>query len=314
MIEATSGQRFDARIESECRELGADAQLVYAIVAIATAFRIRLETTTLLAATGGDPSAEMRLIDDLLRTHLLVRNSDGRIRLRHRVIAERAVEFFRSERMAETPLRGLVFALAAAAKPGQLRSSPQGRAVIRLINHTFLIGFLRVTGGGAPDRVGIRGVYEEVEPLLTQDHHFWLQRGSFETEEGDIELAKNFIEQATGLAPDDPYVRTQWAYMAMKRASRRPADPGAADQVHQALAELDDVIVNRGRRDSYPFHVYGSQGLAWANRGGLTREDKEQLLLQLRRVVDEGLDLHRGNRELLQLARDLENAYLKLAV
>jgi len=314
MIEATSGQRFDARIESECRELGADAQLVYAVVAIATVFRIHLETTTLLAAIGGDPGAEMRLIDDLLRTHLFVRSSDRRIQLRHRVIAERAIEYFRSERMAETPLRGLVFALAAAARLGHLRSTPEGRAVIRLINHKFLVGFLRMTNGREPDRVGIRGVYEEVEPLLTQDHHFWLQRGSFETEEGEIDLAKNFIEQATSLAPEDSYVRTQWAYMTMKRASRRPADPGVADQVEEAFSVLDDVIANRGRRDSYPFHVYGSQGLAWANRGGLTRDDKERLLLQLRRVVDEGRKLHKGNRELLQLARDLENEYLTLAV
>ncbi len=160
--------------------------------------------------------------------------------------------------------------------------------------------------GREPDRVGIRGVYEEVEPLLTQDHHFWLQRGSFETEEGEIDLAKNFIEQATSLALEDSYVRTQWAYMTMKRASRRPADPGAADQVEEAFSVLDDVIANRGRRDSYPFHVYGSQGLAWTNRGGLTRDDKERLLLQLRRAVDEGRELHKGNRELLQLARDLE--------
>ena len=126
----------------------------------------------------------MRIVDDLLRTHLFVRDERRRAQLLHRVVAERAVEFFKSERIVETPLRGLVFALAASARSGDLRRTRQGRHVIRLINHTFLIDFLRTPDGREPDRVAIRGIYEEVEALLTQDHHFWLQRGSFETEEG----------------------------------------------------------------------------------------------------------------------------------
>lgn len=312
MIEATSGQRFMAKIESECRDLGPEAALVYGVVALAGNFRITLRNEDVLAALGGDIVEQMRILDGLLRTHLLVKDKHGRISLRHKVIAERAVEFFRSAGLVETPLRGLVFAMAAASRPGYLRDTAQGRATIRLINHQVLIEFLR-TADGAVDQVGIRGIYDEIEGLLAPDFHFWLQRGSFETEQGDLDLAKNFIEQARSIAGEDPYVRTQWAYMTLKRASRRPKDPAASEQVAAAFEELDEAIASRGRQDFYPFHVYGSQGLAWVNRSDLSQSEKAQLLQLLRGVVTDGLKLHNGNRELGQLARDLEAAYLKLA-
>lgn len=318
MIEATSGERFDARIESECRELGAEAALIYGVSALATNFRIRITNADLLAAVGGEPADQMRLISELERTHLLVRQN-GSLQLRHRVIAERAVDFYRASRMVESPLRGLVFALAAACTPGELRKSSAGRGLIRLINHKLLIEFLRtpeaMEGSRTdPDTTGIRGVYEEVEDLLTHDFHYWLQRGSFETEVGNLDLAHNFIEQARGLAPDDPFVRTQWAYMTLKRASRRVTDPDSSIQVENAFGELDDQIVSRGKKDVYPFHIYGSQGLAWASRAPLVPDEKKVLLQKLRTIMDEGRKLHPGDRELKKLAKDVDTTYFSLAV
>jgi hypothetical protein len=313
MIEATSGQRFDARIESECRELSPESAFVYAVVALATVFRVRADHQLVLAAVGGDPSSQVRALNELERTHLLVRDAKNRISLRHRVIADRAVEFFRSARMVETPVRGLAFALAASVQPGNLRGTSEGQALIRLMSHDRLIEFLRSGSGAGPDVVAIRGVYQELELLLAHDHHLWLQRGSFETEAGDLDLAKNFLEQARGLAQDDPYVLTQWAYMTLKRASRRPEAPASPESVDEALSVLTEVIGTRGRRDAYPFHVYGSQGLAWVKRADLSPSDAAQFLLSLREVVDDGITLHRGARDLRQLATDLEHAYLLLA-
>ena len=42
LIEATSGKRFDEKVESECAGLDGDAQLLYAITALATNFGIPL--------------------------------------------------------------------------------------------------------------------------------------------------------------------------------------------------------------------------------------------------------------------------------
>lgn len=313
MMEATSGRRFDARVESECSEMSPDGALVYAVVGLATAFRIRISRQLLLMAVGGDPADRISTLDELERTHLVVRDKRGNVGLRHRMIAERAVEFFRHERMISTPLRGLAFGLAASVTPGELRSSQEGQSLIRVMNHERLMEFLRSLDGETPDVVEIRQVYEVLEPLLSQDHHYWLQRGSFETEVGELDLAKNFIEQARGLAPDDPYVRTQWAYMTLKRASRNSEDPGSVEQVEVAFQELADVIEQRGRKDAYPYHVYGSQGWAWVKHGRLAPDDKVRTLLDLRHVVDEGANLHREDRELKQLAKDLEQRYLLLA-
>ena len=313
MIEATSGKQFEAKIESECRELSPEALVIYGVIALAMNFRIRVSAPEVIAAVGGDPAAQMRTLDQLVRTHLLVRDKRGFLELRHRVIAERAVNFFRNARLIETPLRGLIFAMAAAATPGALRDSPQGRGAIRLLNHTLLIGFLRAPGGKEPDLVGIRGVYEEVESLLTHDFHFWLQRGSFETETGDLDLAINFIVAGPGSLSRRRLCPVAWAYATLKRASRNPTFPGAPAAAEAAFDALEESIARRGKRDSYAFHVNGSQGLAWANRAGLSPDEKQRLLMTLRRVVDDGLSLHPTNRELRQLARDLEAAYLKLA-
>lgn len=149
---------------------------------------------------------------------------------------------------------------------------------------------------------------------MNGDHHYWLQVGSFETEEGDLDLAKNFLDQARGMAATDPFVQTQWAYMTLKRASRHAADPAARDEVEGAFDELSDVIDARGNRDYYPFHIYGSQGLAWIKRAPLSRDDKALQLLRMRRVVDQGLDLHPGNKELTMLRGDLDREYLSMAI
>ena len=104
------------------------------------------------------------------------------------------------------------------------------------------------------------------------------------------------------------------AYTTLKTASRNPNDPSSAANTAQAFEELDEAIEQRGRADSYPFHVYGSQGLAWANRAPLNTDQRAALLQTLRRVVEEGITLHGGRRDLKQLADDMEAAYLSLAV
>ena len=52
MIEATSGRRFDEKVESECRDLGTEAGLLYAIVAIATLHRHAVTRQDVLLAAG----------------------------------------------------------------------------------------------------------------------------------------------------------------------------------------------------------------------------------------------------------------------
>ena len=271
MIEVTTNERFVHRVESECRELAGVGGYLYAVAAVATQFRAGLTYQELLTAAGGDAAELLADVQRLLSRHLLVHDRNGLVTLRHRVIAERAVYFYQSTGQLAEALTGLMFSLASNAQPGALRSSRQGRLLIRLISHELLIRMLRAPRSETVDHSAVRQAYEELEGVLGTDYHYWLQRGSFETEEGDLDLAKNFIEQSRAINPDDRIVDTAWAYMTLKRASRRAMDVDAAGQADEAFEVLTAVIEARGRRDPYPFHVYGSQGLAWLKRSPLAR-------------------------------------------
>ena len=313
MIEVTSGERFGEKIESECRQLTGWSGMVYAVVTVATQFRAALSDHEILTAVGEDPATVMTHLDGLLRRHLLVRTKGGGITLRHRVIADRALGHYRGAGQLAEPLAGLIFSVAATVRPTDLHSSSRGRLLIRLINHERLLGLLRNPTSGDADLVAIRHIYDGVEDMLGNGHHYWLQRGSLETEEGNLDRAKNFLDQARGMEPEDPFVRTQWAYMSLKRASRRASDADAVDEATTAFSELEDVIESRGKRDPHPFHVYGSQGLAWLKRAPLARRNKVEGMERLREVVSTGLELHPAREDLKRLSRDLQQEYLMLA-
>jgi len=85
------------------------------------------------------------------------------------------------------------------------------------------------------------------------------------------------------------------------------------DEATTAFSELEDVIESRGKRDPHPFHVYGSQGLAWLKRAPLARRNKVEGMERLREVVSTGLELHPARQDLKRLSRDLQQEYLMLA-
>ena len=66
--------------------------------------------------------------------------------------------------------------------------------------------------------------------------------------------------------------------------------------------------------DHYPFHIYGSQGLAWAKRAPLGTPERIQLFNQIRAVVNEGLKKHPSSPDLITLSQDLTREYLMIAV
>jgi hypothetical protein len=315
LLEVTQGVRFEEKIESECRQLEGDAPLLYAIASLATYAGAPLADQELVAASGDATTASEEL-QRLLGRHLLIRTSSERIAVRHSVIAERVVRYYQSKGVIAQVFTALISGLASNARIGELRVTRSGRLLIRLLNHEYLIRLVYRGKDHTADVDSVRAIYDAVEPLLNSDYHYWLQRGSFETKEdpGELALARNFLDQARSMASDDAHVRTQWSYMMLKRASRRAGEAGVDEDARIAFEELEDVIATRGNRDFYPFHVYGSQGLAWAHRAPLSADAKKRLLEQLRRVVDDGLRAHPGSSELRDLKKDLDREYMMLAV
>lgn len=316
LLEVTQGVRFEEKIDSECNELEGEAPMIYSIASLATYAGGSLSEAELIASSG-DATTASEEIQRLEGRHLLVRTGSGRIAVRHKVIAEHVVGYYQGKGIIAQVCAALIAGLASNVPLGQqLRESGSGRLLIRLISHQFLIRLVYRGGNSRDDISAVRGIYDAVEPLLRADYHYWLQRGSFETKEdpGDLTLARNYLDQALSMAGDDTYVRTQWSYMMLKSASRHANTAGAADDAEVAFGELEDVIAAKGSSDSYPFHVYGSQGLAWVHRAPLSNDDKQQTLEKLRQVVASGLYLHRGNPDLTRLKSDLDHDYMMLAV
>lgn len=309
MIEATSGQRFEDKIEDECRQLLPDQALIYAIVALATRFRTWLSRQEILIASGDSSVERLNHIDALVRQHLIVEQAPDQLVLRHRVIAEHAIGFFRKQHHLGEAVDGLLFVVATRAQSVSSRFSRMFKLMIRLMNHQFLIEEVGDLGE-------VRGIYERVQPMLGIDFHYWLQRGSLEVKVGDLDLAENYLDQARGLAPGDYRVKTEWAYMSLKRASRDATSgkPGWRERAEEAFADLVEAISGRGANDPYPYHVFGSQGLRYVRRAPLDLQEKERLLDSLRKQVGEATRVHPGVDDLKQLRDDLEKEYLLLSV
>jgi hypothetical protein len=82
---------------------------------------------------------------------------------------------------------------------------------------------------------------------------------------------------------------------------------------------MGDSILNtqtedRGRRDPHPFHVLGSQTLAWVRSKQLPILEKRRLLDETRDIVNVGRQRHRRSQELDQLSQDLQHEWLMTAV
>ncbi len=308
LIEVTSGRRFDEKIEDECREMKGDHVLVYLLLAIATRFRTWLSVDEVLLAAGGDHAKRLSEFDALVRQHLVVESKPKRFYVRHRVVAERVFAHFRRQQQVASALEGLLFAFSTRLPDGPLRSSREGRLLIRLLNHQSMIE-------DVGDQLQIRQIYDRIESVMAQDHHYWLQRGSFEVERGDLERAENYLNQARGLAPEDDFVQTEWAYMELKRATQDAAmgASGWRERAEEAVAEINDVIARSGTRNPHPFHVLGTQGLKFIKAAPFSPTEFERTLLEIRATVDRGLRLHRGNDRLAQLSTELEREYLLLA-
>lgn len=307
MIQATSGRRFEEKVVEELFDLDEDGQLVYSLVAVASAFRFSLTKDEVLTASGDSSNKVLNVVDQLSRRGILTATGvDGSIRARHRMIAEILLKELQSRLLLSSILFGLALVCATRVNPKLNRSARAWRFLRKIINHEFLVRALGVEPA--------RNLYGSIESLLHWDSHYWLQRGSLEVEYGDLALADNFLNQARGLAPDDPLVDNERAYLLFKQAIQNPAGIDAPEMVTEATTLLEDLISIRGKFDPYPYHVLGSQGLAWARRGIVKLEEKKTYLQKLLRRIEEGQRNHPRQEDLKKLHEDLQRELLSLSI
>ncbi len=307
MMEATSGEKFDEKAITEFSQLDERQRLLYAIICLVSSQRYTIDRQEVLLAAGSSDLIATNALEALATRHIVVRKDiNFDYRARHRMIAEVIVAGMEFRSYVEPVLEGVCKGLAMTVGPTLSRNDRRWRRLIRFTNHDFI---LHIT---TPD-VGSR-IYDSLEPLLHWDYHFWLQRGSLEVESGDLSLATHFLGTARSMRRDDRYVETEWAYLLMKKAAKQPTNVSADAWFTEGRAYLEQLIGERGKVDFYPYHVLGSQGLAWIRQAALGREEKRALLKSLADKLDEGVANHPRAEEIKNLAQDLRREWLLTAV
>jgi tetratricopeptide (TPR) repeat protein len=307
MFSATSGARFQEKIPDEYFQLPQNLQRVYAVVALASTFRYRMTRQEILLALDDSTNEALNSIETLLSRHILVEMppSSGYLQARHRMIAEMVRDELLKRGQIADSIFGLAF-VASSYRHAGLPKKHRVRALLRNItNHDFLYKHLDL------DRSQM--LYQELEDMLSDDSHYWLQRGSLEVEFGDLRLAENFLNQARGLSPNDAFIENEWAYLLFKKALEQPKSLVAQEYVQEATRSIEAVIATT-KSGPYPFHVLGSQGLAWSRVGIPSDEDKAKYLSDLKRTVEKGIALYPDNKNLRELRDSLQWAYLSLAL
>jgi hypothetical protein len=303
MIQATSGENFEKKAQVEYTELEGAQREAYGLIAVATALRNTVSKDEVLLAFGDSHEEALVALERLLAHHLVVtRSPNGEYRCRHRVIADLVFEKMKEQGYLHDAIAGLAWALATKVGSMPDRRSRTVKFLIRLTNHDFLLRTI--------DFMAARDLYTRLEPVLSSDYHYWLQRGSLEVEAGDVRKAENFLGAARSLGAGDYRVGTAFAYMLLRKACEAPGDIHAEEYLSAGFKELEAVIELSGHINEYPYHVYGSQGLAWAHRGIHNMEDRRTFLNRLLDVVKDGLRVHAGSEKLTELAKDIRKDIL----
>ena len=277
LIEATSGEQFHNKVAAECRSLLGAERALYGIVCTAAwADNKPLSRQDLMYAAlrTYEPNEALQALQRLESSHLVQVDGHG-YRARHRVVAESAIDYFRSEGLLAAWITDLIFLVAAHYQPENVRRTRYGRLLIRLINHQNL-------KKQVADTAAVQRIYGTTEPWLSKDPHFWLQRGSFETDYGDLPAADNFLRQARALASGDVLIDTAWAMLLLKRALLTPTRPDAAIRVQEAFDLLFPIMKNPESHSPHTFAVFLIFGLRWLKEGPLGVEEQRTLRKDLR--------------------------------
>jgi len=308
MIEATSGLRFEEKAVKEYEELDEDKKRIYAIVATATALQFSLSKKDILIAVGRQDNAVLNALDQLVRRNIILTTggAESSYRARHRVLGEIVERKLQSAGQLYDVIRGLLIVVATQVTPEMPRGAKPKRLLVRLINNSFLHRML------GPEQA--RNLYGELESHLNNESHYWLQRGVLEVEAGNLRLAKNWLDQAKGISPDDNFVENEYALWEFRTALETPADLKSRELVDDACNALEHQIALNGKRYDSPYHILGSQCLAWVRRGLKQFEEQRDFLEYGTGRVKEGVQNHPTNDKLKSLLKEMEDEKLNLVL
>ncbi|MFF9479083.1 hypothetical protein [Streptomyces sp. NPDC014733] len=308
MIQVVTGKRFEDKVASEYHQLDAEQVAVYATVCVfesTIVFKkrgIELDDLLQIVSGRGAPKPSMsRAINRLIDRRILTLGPDGTVRCRQRTIADTVVETV----LKKNPggLAGVIEYLlrfyAQYAADIRDNDNPYRRILIRLLSHSLMVS-LRLR----PPQV--RDIYSTVHELLRDNFHYWLQRGEYELERGDLGIAENHLETAHGCegGASDHFVLTAWSAIRLRRSTESPADGFLRDRAQEAIDVLEGVTKRHGGASPHSFSVVARRGTEWveACEQSFSASRVEDFLRKILEVVDVGRRVCKDNHEFMRIA------------
>ena len=199
MIEATSGEEFSKKICEEFEQLEGDSKLVYCLLALATVNSCPLFKEEVLLGVGENmDNSIMNIINKLAQRGLLIEDNN-KLKVRHRVIAETVYDRLSSDYQLMPYYIRLAYIAAIQSTNKSLEKKRMERLLKKIINHETLFKI-------SPNPEDAEKLYESIEKILTNNHHFWLQRGCFALERNNLDVARNYLNQSLNLRSSDALV------------------------------------------------------------------------------------------------------------
>ncbi|MFF9130248.1 hypothetical protein [Streptomyces sp. NPDC014806] len=312
MIQVVTGKRFEDKVASEYHELNREQTAVYSTVCVfesAIVFKKRgIEQEDLLQIVSGraapDPSMQ-RAINRLVASRVLTRAADGTVRCRQRTIADTVVETVLKKNPDQlgSVIEFLMRFYAQYAAGIRDNDDPYRRIMVRLLNHSLMVS-LRL----APARV--REIYDTVHELLCDNFHYWLQRGEYELERGDLGIAENHLETAQGCegGATDHFVLTAWSAIRLRRSTVDPDDGTLRERALEAIGVLEEVARRHGGASPHSFSVIARRGAEWveACEASLSGDQIHDILRRILAVVESGRRFCKDNHEFMRIADEFE--------
>ncbi|MBO0921710.1 hypothetical protein J1G42_12835 [Cellulomonas sp. zg-ZUI222] len=261
LIQVVTGVRFEERVLSERAQLDAEDQRLYDYICFASsrvyeAVHSAEEDLLQISSPRGELSHARLAIGRLVQKKLVLRETLG-LRVRHRAIADVVSKSLNSAEVYSIVSSMLLFYASRAAHISD-NSHPDRRHMIHLLSHTLLRD-LRIDVGS------VRRIYESVQQLLADDFHYWLQRGAFEVEVGDVDLADQYLEAARACegGSTDYKVTTEWGFMCFVRVKQNPHSERDIARALHSFEELEKVARRDGTRSPHTFTILLTHGLDW---------------------------------------------------
>lgn len=315
LIEVVTGEPFEKRVASEYLQLGVRERDAYALSCffMSRVYQsVDLPLDDLLQMLGAYPSYAKALqpIKLLIDGRLLVQHQDG-LRVRHRAVADAVIRsiLVRDKTLVSQLVQTMLGFYAQRASAIREHSHPDRRHMVALLSHTLMADL-------ALPREDVRKIYANVQGLLDEDFHFWLQRGAFEVERGDLDLADAYLESARACpgGERDYKVTTEWGLMRLVRARKRPSDGDAQAKAVLALSALESIARQHGRNSPHTFTVAVREGIAWLEaKPTLGDIQEEEVLRKIVEIRNLGELVCNDNREFMRTWRESKRALSNLS-